>query len=125
MRPLLGIVHLSVASLLLAAHCIFFLRGLYIEARMFEPGKIDRLARSLAQALLPAAALSGVIVLASGAPVSLSAHLFVGFAPLLAIPLVFFGRILVKRKTQAPWLLPALNLILIVTAFVTGLRLWR
>jgi hypothetical protein len=33
---------------------------------------------------------------------------------------VFVGRLALRRRTEAPWLLPALNLALIAAALATG-----
>jgi hypothetical protein len=57
----------------------------------------------------------------AGIPPISSVHLILGFAPLAAIPAVFFGRLLLKKRRQAPWLLPVLNLIFIVAAGITGI----
>jgi hypothetical protein len=120
-----AVLHLVCAAVLLLAHALFFFRGLSIEAGRLRPQKIDRLARSLSQALLPVTAISGAIALLAteeGMPLP---HAIFGLAPLAAIPLVFFGRVLLHKRTQAPWLLPAINLILILAAGFTGFRIWR
>jgi hypothetical protein len=44
-----------------------------------------------------------------------------GLAPLAAIPIVYFTRVALKKRKQAPWLLPAANLILIIAAMLTGI----
>jgi hypothetical protein len=123
------ILHATCAVVLFTAHGAFMFRGLSIEAKRITPGKLDRLARSLSQALLPVTALSGLILRLTGGGSdsrSLSLpHLILGLAPLAAIPLVFFGRVLLKKRRQAPWLLPAVNLILLAAALVTGVILWR
>jgi hypothetical protein len=124
METTLAILHVVCVAALLAAHGIFFFRGLAIEARRFTPKKIDRLARSLSLALLPAAALSGLISGRTSIGSSLL-HLLLGLSPLIAVPLVFFGRVLLKKRRQAPWLLPAINLILLFAAALTGVFLWR
>jgi hypothetical protein len=130
MEIALRVLHASSAVVLLSAHCVFLVRGLAIEAGRITPGKLDHLARSLSQLLLPVTALSGLILRLTVArqpdapPLSLL-HLLLGLAPLAAIPLVYFGRVLLNKRRQAPWLLPAVNLILIVAAGVTGAIMWR
>jgi cytochrome bd-type quinol oxidase subunit 2 len=125
MERALNTLHILCAVVLIAAHAVFLFRGLAIEAGRRKPHKLDRLARSLSQALLPATVLSGLILtLADTASFSLL-HLLLGLAPLAAIPLVFLARVLLKKRTQAPWFLPAINLILLVAAGVTGLSGWR
>ena len=135
METVLNLLHIACAAVLLAAHCAFLFRGLAIESGRIKPGRLDHLARSLSQALLPIAALSGLILrLTGGRPGGASAagrselslsHLILGLAPLAAIPLVFFARVLLKKRRQAPWLLPVLNLILLAAAAATGVLLWR
>ena len=125
MERALNILHILFAAVLIAAHAVFLFRGLAIEAGRRKPYKLDRLTRSLSQALLPATALSGLILTFAGTASTSVLHLLLGLAPLAAIPLVFFGRVLLKKRTQAPWLLPVINLILLVAAGVTGVSGWR
>lgn len=133
MEIALRVLHASSAVVLLCAHCVFLVRGLAIEAGRITPGKLDHLARSLSQLLLPVTALSGLILRWSGGrPASSSAaaapsvlHLILGLAPLAAIPLVFFARVILKKRRQVPWLLPVVNLILLAAAAGTGVLLWR
>jgi hypothetical protein len=135
METALRVLHAACAAVLLAAHSAFYFRGLPIEAGRIEPGKLDHLARRLSQVLLPIAALSGLIIRLAAAgsgggsevsvpPLSVL-HLLLGLAPLAAIPIVFFGRVALKKRRQAPWLLPAVNLTLLSAAFGTGIFLWR
>lgn len=131
----LKVLHAACAVVLFAAHCGFLLRGLAIESGRIKPGKLDRLARSLSQLLLPVTALSGLILrltvsaaesgAAVAAPTVSLLHLLLGLAPLAAIPLVFFGRLALNKRRQAPWLLPVVNLILLSAAVATGVYLWR
>jgi hypothetical protein len=131
----LVLLHTASAAVLFLSHGGFLFRGLAIESGRTSPGRLDHLARTLSQVLLPVTALSGLILLLYGggrsggaAPRAVSAfvpHLVLGFAPLAAIPLVFFGRVILKKRRQAPWLLPALNLVLIAAALATGLWLRR
>jgi len=125
MKWALNLLHVLCAAVLIPAHAVFLFRGLAIEAGRRKPNKLDRLTRSLSQALLPAAALSGLILTFAGRASSTVLHLLLGLAPLAAIPLAFFIRVLLKKRTQAPWLLPAINLILLVAAGVTGVSVWR
>jgi hypothetical protein len=135
MESALRVLHAAFAAALVTAHIAFFFRGLPIESGRIKPGRLDHLARRLSQVLLPVAALSGLIVrlvLAgseggpeAGAPILSLFHLLLGLAPLAAIPIVFFGRLALKKRRQAPWLLPAVNLILLAAAVGTGILLWR
>jgi hypothetical protein len=131
----LRVVHAASAGVLFAAHIAFLARGLAIESGRIKPGRLDRLARSLSQLLLPVTALSGLILrlaqsrpaegAAAGSPPLSLVHLLLGLAPLAAIPLFFFARIALKRRRQAPWLLPVVNLILLIAALGTGILVWR
>ena len=135
METVLKVSHAACAVVLLAAHCTFLFRGLAIESERIKPGRLDHLARSLSQLLLPVTALSGLILrlpasgaesgAAAGAPSVSLLHLLLGLAPLAAIPLVFFGRLVLNKRRQAPWLLPVVNLILLCAAAATGVYLWR
>lgn len=116
-----GILHLAAAGLLLTVHALFFGRGLAIQRGAFAPQAVDRAARALSQALLPATALTGVLLLPAR-PRALLPHGLIGLAPLAAIPLASAARLLLHRRTQLPWLLPAVNLALILAALATGLR---
>jgi hypothetical protein len=120
MRPL-GLLHLLTASALLLSHGWFFFGGLSIERGRRAPRRPDRVARTLAQAFLPAAALTGLVFLRGAPGTPRLAHLLLGLAPLAAVAVVGVGRLALKRKRQWPWLLPALNLGLILAAFTTGL----
>ncbi len=125
MERVLNILHILCASVLIAAHAVFLFRGLAIEAGRRKPNKFDRLTRSLSQALLPATALSGLILSFTGTASFSVLHMLLGLAPLAAVPLVFFARVALKKRTQTPWLLPAINLILLVAAGVTGVSVGR
>jgi hypothetical protein len=115
---MLRIAHLAAALALLAAHATFLGRGLYLHRVGRGPSALDRAARSLSQLLLPLTALLGLVGLRGREPRPL--HLLLGLSPLAAILLVFVGRLVLRRRTEAPWLLPALNLALIVVALATG-----
>jgi hypothetical protein len=117
-----GALHLGAACLLLASHTLFLLRGLSIQRGADRPRGIDRVTRALSQLLLPAAAVTGAIRLVAR-PAGLLPHGLLGLAPLAAIPVVFVARLSLHRRTQWPWLLPVLNLVLIAAAFLTGLLL--
>lgn len=138
METALRVLHAACAAALLIAHIAFFARGLSIESGRIKPARLDRLARRLSQLLLPVAALSGLVARLAAAGAAGSAggsqagvpalsllHLLLGLAPLAAIPVVFFGRLALKKRRQAPWLLPAVNLILLSAAVGTGIFLWR
>jgi len=125
MKWALSFLHVLCAVAVIAAHAMFLFRGLAIEAGRRKPNKLDRLALGMSQALLPAAALSGLILILSGTAALSLLHLLLGLAPLAAIPLVFFGRVVLKKRRQAPWLLPVINLILLVAAGVSGVGGWR
>jgi hypothetical protein len=116
---ILRLVHLGSAVALLAAHAVFFFRGLYIDRGASEPKRLDRAARSLAQLLLPLTALTGLLrLIATGRP--LLPHGLIGLLPVAAIPLVFVLRLALGKRRWLPWLLPALNMVLIIGAMATG-----
>ena len=126
METALSLLHTACAVVLFAAHGAFLFRGLAVEAGRITPGKFDHLARSLSQVLLPVTVLNGLILrLVGSSPAPTALHLLLGLAPLAAIPLVFFGRVLLNKRRQAPWLLPVVNLILLGAAVVTGSIFWR
>jgi hypothetical protein len=125
METALTILHVACAAVLLAAHALFFFRGLAIEAGRIKPSKPDHLARGLSQAFLPAAALSGLLWRAAVPGPHPLLHLLLGLAPLAAIPLIFFTRMALNKRRQAPWLLPAMNLVLLSAAAITGILFWR
>ena len=122
------IAHLVTALALLAAHGTFLGRGLYLRRGGRGPAALDRVARTLSQLLLPLCAFLGLLAStprsASGFSVQASRlpllHLLLGLAPLAAILLVFAGRLVLRRRTEAPWLLPALNLALMAAAMASG-----
>lgn len=122
---MLRALHLAGASILLVSHGVFFFRGLYIGRTGKGPKRLDRIARGLAQAFLPVTAFTGLLAFIAKVNRSFLPHPLVGLLPLLVIPVVFAGRLLLKKKTQAPWLLPALNLGLILAALITGLAVER
>ena len=122
---MLRTLHLAAAGVLLLAHGIFFFRGLHLRRSGGSPGPLDRLARMLAQALLLLAPLTGLALYLRSGRGPFLRHPALGLAPLAAVPLVSAGRILLRRRTEAPWLLPALNLALIAAALATGLALAR
>ena len=125
MQSALTILHVACAAVLLTAHALFFFRGLANEAGSFKPGKADRLARGLSQALLPGAAGSGLLSRAAGPPPHSLLHLLLGLAPLAAIPVAYFTRVALKKRRQAPWILPAVNLALLCAAVITGILFMR
>jgi hypothetical protein len=135
METALRVLHAVCAAVLITAHCAFLFRGLTIESGHKKPGRLDHLARSLSQLLLPVTAVTGLIVRltvsglgdgpAAGTATLSLIHLILGLAPLAAIPIVFFGRLALNKRRQAPWLLPAVNLILLTAALGTGVLLWR
>jgi len=117
---MLRVLHLAAAGVLLLAHGTFYFRGLYLRRSGGSPGPLDRLARMLSQVLLLLAALTGLALYLSSRWGPFLPHPALGLAPLATVPLVGAGRILLRRRTEAPWLLPALNLALIAAALVTG-----
>jgi hypothetical protein len=117
---MLRISHLAAALLLLAAHGAFLGRGLYLRRAGRGPVAWDRAARNLSQLLLPLTALLGLLSFPPEPSRLQLLHLLVGLSPLAAILLTFAGRLLLRRRTEAPWLLPALNLALLAAALATG-----
>lgn len=122
---MLRALHLAAAGVLLLAHGTFFFRGLYLRRAGGSPGPLDRVARTLAQVLLLLTPLTGLALYLRPGRGPFLPHPALGLAPLAAVPLVSAGRILLRRRTEAPWLLPALNLALIAAALATGLALAR
>jgi hypothetical protein len=122
---MLRFLHPAAAVVLLLAHATFFIRGLYLRRTGGSPEPIDRLARTLAQVLLPLTALTGLARYFLRGGGSFVPHPLLGLAPLAAVPLVSAARIVLHRRTEAPWLLPALNLALIAAALATGLAVAR
>jgi hypothetical protein len=130
----LKLLHAACAAVLFAAHSAFLFRGLAIESGRVRPGRFDHLARGLSQILLPVTVLSGLILRLAGGrtgggEADLSSpsllHLLLGLAPMAAIPVAFLTRILLKKRRQAPWLLPVVNLMLLAAAVATGIVVWR
>jgi hypothetical protein len=119
------IAHLAAALALLTAHGTFLGRGLYLRREGRGPAALDRAARALSQLLLPLTALLGLLGFPADASRLHLLHLLLGLSPLAAILLVFAGRLALRRRTEAPWLLPALNLALIAAALVSGLAAAR
>ncbi len=119
---LLKILHLISATILLISHATFFFRGMYIHRTKSKPQKIDYMSRLLSQLTLATTIITGLILL-SPRTIHFAIHILFGFLPLVAIPVVFFFRILLRKKKSLPWLLPLLNLIFITVAFVTGIMI--
>jgi hypothetical protein len=114
------ILHLASALALVAAHGTFLGRGLYLRRAGRGPAALDRAARILAQLLLPLTALLGLLEWRARGAGELLPHLLLGLSPLAAILLVNAGRLVLRRRTAAPWLLPAVNLALIAAAMLSG-----
>jgi len=114
------ILHGVCAGLLLIAHLGFITRGFILARGGGKPQGFDRVARFAAQALLPLTAATGFFAQGSrGIP--FFPHPLAGLLPLASIPLVSAGRILLRKGRELPWLLPLLNLFLILVAQGTGL----
>jgi len=121
---MLRTLHLVTAVALLASHGAFFGRGLYLRRAGRGPAALDRAARSVSQLLLPITAFIGLLGFRSVPPSrTLLLHLILGLSPLAAVILVLVGRIVLRRRTEAPWLLPAINLALIAAAMASGFAL--
>ncbi len=113
-------LHAGSAAALLLAHATFLARGIHLRRSGARPRRLDRWARLLSQLLLPATALTGLPAMGQSGPATLLPHVLVGLLPLGAVPLVFFLRVALRRRRELPWLLPVLNLILILAAAGTG-----
>jgi hypothetical protein len=118
-------LHPAAAVVLLLAHGTFFFRGLYLRRTGKSPESIDRLARALAQVLLPVTVLIGLVRYFQRGGGAFVPHPLLGLAPLAALPLVGAARFLLRRPTDAPWVLPAVNLVLIAAALATGIAVAR
>ncbi len=114
------LLHPISALILFSAHTLFLARALYLIRRHSEPERIDRLFRLLSLLFLPITAATGFLLMIkiNG---SFFPHPLLGILPLAAIPLVNLLRIIFRKKKEAPWLLPVLNLLLILSALITGL----
>jgi hypothetical protein len=122
---MLRFLHSAAAVVLLLAHGTFFFRGLYLRRTGKSPEAIDRLARTLSQFLLPVTVLIGLVWYFRRGGGAFVPHPLLGLAPLAAVPLAAAARFLLRRPTEAPWLLPALNLALIAAALATGIAAAR
>ncbi len=113
-------LHAISGLILFSAHALFLARALYLIRRHSKPGRIDRLFRLLSLLFLPIAAGTGFLLLLkiNG---TFFPHPLLGILPLATIPLVNLLRIIFKKKKEAPWLLPVVNFLLILSALITGL----
>ncbi len=112
-------LHLISATFLLISHATFFLRGIYISRKKIKPATIDYLSRLLAQLTLGTTIITGLILWPIE-QINFFPHILLGLLPLIAIPIVFFIRIITRKKRALPWLLPLLNLLFIIGALITG-----
>jgi len=117
---LLRIIHYASAVVLLIAHTLFLGSGIYISLKKLKPRLIDWAARLTAQISLGTALITGLILLPIR-PIPFFPHVFTGLLPLFSIPTAQVVRIIVKKKKALPWILPVINLVLIVIAFITGI----
>lgn len=112
-------LHVISGLILFSVHSLFLARALYMIRRHSKPGRIDRLFRLLSMLFLPITAATGFLLLIKSNG-TFFPHPLLGILPLAAIPLVNFLRIIFRKKKEAPWLLPVLNLLLILSALITG-----
>jgi len=113
------LLHVISGLILFSAHTLFLARALYLIRRHSKPERIDRLFRLLSLLFLPITAAAGFLLLIKSKG-SFSPHPLLGILPLAAIPLVNLLRIIFRKKKEAPWLLPVLNFLLILSALITG-----
>jgi len=117
---LLKIIHFISAVILLISHIVFLTGGIYISYKKLKPRLLDWVSRLTAQISLGAVILSGFILLPVK-PLPFFPHIFTGILPLLSIPAVQVMRIILKKRRSMPWFLPVVNLVFIITAFLTGI----
>ncbi len=113
------LLHAISALILFSAHTLFLARALYLIRRYSKPERIDRLFRLFSLLFLPITAVTGFLLLIKSNE-TFFPHPLLGILPLAAIPLVNLLRIIFRKKKEAPWLLPVLNLLLILSALITG-----
>lgn len=116
---MIKLLHAISALILISVHTLFLARALYLIRRHSKPERIDRLFRLLSLVFLPVTAATGFLLLIKSNR-TFFPHPLLGILPLAAIPLVNLLRIIFRKKKEAPWLLPVLNLLLILSAMITG-----
>ncbi len=118
---MLKILHLISAILLAAFHGLYFFRALYLLKIKGRPKRIDKTSRFLAQVLIPVTLVLGLLIYTQAVDAGpFLPHGLLGLLPLLAILGMNLGRIFFKRRKRIFWLLPALNMTLILAALLTG-----
>ena len=112
-----SIVHAVTGIILVIAHGLFLFRGLAMRRNGDSPGSLDKTARFISHFGLPAALFTGFLTEKppEGIP---PIHIVLGILPVIAI--VAFTPFLSLRR-RISWLLPALNLILLGFAALSGL----
>ena len=113
------LLHAISALILFSAHTLFLVRAVYLIRSKSKPQRIDRIFRFLSLLFLPITAATGFLLLVKSNR-TFFPHPLLGILPLAAIPLVNLLRIIFRKKKEAPWLLPVLNLLLILSAMITG-----
>lgn len=113
------IVHIVTGVLLVIGHALFLFRGLAMRRNGSKPRRLDRIARSISHFGIPAALLTGFITSNPDGSVH-PLHIVLGVAPIITI--IVFTPFLAFRR-RIPWLLPALNLVFLAAAALSGLLL--
>jgi cytochrome bd-type quinol oxidase subunit 2 len=116
---MIKLLHAISGLILFSAHTLFLARALYMVRRHSKPERIDRLFRLLSLLFLPITIATGFLLLIKSNGTSFP-HPLLGILPLASIPLVNLLRIIFRKKKEAPWLLPVLNFLLILSALITG-----
>ena len=121
---MLNTIHYVSAVVLLIAHSLFLGSGIYISLKKLKPRLIDWAARLTAQIALGTVIITGLILLPIR-PIPFFPHVLTGLLPLFSIPTVQIVRIIVKKRKALPWILPVINLVLIIIAFITGIIIMK
>lgn len=117
---MIKLLHAISGLILFSAHTLFLARAVYLIRLKSKPRRIDRLFRFLSLLFLPITAVTGFLLLIKSNG-NFFPHPLLGILPLAVIPLVNLLRIIFRKKKEAPWLLPVLNFLLILSALITGL----
>ena len=112
------IIHGAIGILLVLAHGLFLFRGLAMRRNGGSPGTLDKVARFISHFGLPAVLLTGFLTEKASEGAIQAIHIVLGILPIVAI--IAFTPFLSFRR-RIPWILPAINLVLLTAAALTGI----